>query len=100
MPRRPLLLLALALSVAATAPSLAARRDAAMTALAALPELRRGTVTQISDGATLVLEDGTGVRLAGIEPVLAAPGGNPHWEDAARETLATLVAGRGVSLRG
>jgi micrococcal nuclease len=61
---------------------------------------RRGTVTQILDGATLILDDGTGVRLAGIEPVLAAPGGNPRWDDAARSLLTSLVAGRAVVLRG
>jgi micrococcal nuclease len=87
------------LFVAAT-PALAARLSAETAALFALPELRRGTVARVTDGATLVLEDGTGVRLAGVEPVLAAPGGNPHWEDAARMLLETLAAGHGVSLRG
>jgi len=83
-----------------TAPALAARRDADTAALWALPELRSGSVASVTDGATLVLADGTGVRLAGIEPVLAAPGGATRWEDAARDLLESLVAGHDVGLRG
>ena len=91
------LLLVLALLAA---PALADRRDADTAALWALPELRSGPVASVSDGATLVLADGTGVRLAGVEPVLAAPGGATRWEDAARILLESLVAGHDVSLRG
>jgi endonuclease YncB( thermonuclease family) len=80
--------------------ALADRRDAETADLSVLPELLSGPVASVPDGATLVLADGTGVRLAGIEPVLAAPGGARHWEDAARTLLASLVAGHDVSLRG
>jgi endonuclease YncB( thermonuclease family) len=81
-------------------PAPAARLSAENAALYALPELRRGTVATVTDGATLMLDDGTGVRLGGIEPVLAAPGGNSRWEDAARMLLDSLATGHGVSLRG
>jgi endonuclease YncB( thermonuclease family) len=94
-PAVPLLGLTLLLAMAGSA--VAADPDAT---LAALPEARRGVAAQIEDGATLRLDDGTGLRLAGIEPVLAAPGGNPHWEEAARRLLAALVTGRVVVLRG
>ena len=97
MPRIALLILSLALLL--TTPA-AARRHDADVALDALPEGRRGSVAQIADGATLVLTDGTTVRLAGIEPVLATPGSNPHWEEAARAALASLVEGLDVVLRG
>jgi micrococcal nuclease len=78
----------------------AERRDVAAEDLAALPELRRGAVASVTDGATLVLADGTAVRLAGIEPPLAPPGGTSSWEDAARAQLTELVAGHEISLRG
>jgi micrococcal nuclease len=81
-------------------PALAARRNAATTALLALPEVQSGRVASVTDGATLVLADGTGVRLAGIEPVLAVPGGATRWEDAARSLLESLAVGHEVSLRG
>ena len=97
MPYRAVHLLGLTLLFALAGPATAADPDAA---LAALPEARRGVVAQIQDGATLQLEDGTGIRLAGLEPVLAAPGGNPHWEEAARRLLAALVKDRVVVLRG
>ena len=70
-----------------------------MLALFSLPELGRGMVASVADGATLVLADGTGVRLAGIEPPLAAPGAQSRWEDAARTQLEALVAGHSVTLR-
>jgi endonuclease YncB( thermonuclease family) len=81
-------------------PAAAARRDPSAVALAALPEALRGTVAGVTDSATMALADGTGVRLAGIEPVLATPGGTTHWEDAARSLLTTLALNRGVTLRG
>jgi len=84
MPHPAALIFGLSVLLATTAPAVA-DPDAA---LAALPEARRGVVAQIQDGATLRLDDGTGIRLAGIEPVLAAPGGNPHWEEAAQHLLA------------
>ncbi len=90
--RRPALL-GLAALFATVGPAIGAEPDA-------LAEARRGVVAQIQDGATLQLDDGTGIRLAGIEPVLAAPGGNPHWEEAARRLLASLVKDRVVVLRG
>jgi endonuclease YncB( thermonuclease family) len=81
-------------------PAQAARRDPAMTALLALSEAQRGIVAGVTDSATLSLQDGIGVRLAGIEPVLATPGGTEHWEDAARALLGLLALERTVSLRG
>ncbi len=97
MPHLVALFTGLALLLTAARWAVAAEPDAALTAL---PEARRGVVAEIQDGATLQLEDGTGIRLAGIEPVLAAPGGNPHWEEAARRLLTSLVKGRVVALRG
>jgi endonuclease YncB( thermonuclease family) len=92
--------LLLGVAVLTAPPAPAAPRDVAAAALAALPKTEGGTVTQILDGATLVLESGLNVRLAGIEPVLAAPGGTTRWEDAARMALQSLVAGHRVDLRG
>jgi micrococcal nuclease len=93
-------LLGPALLLAATAPAPAARSGTETGSLFTLPELGHGNVARVIDGASLILSDGTGLRLAGIEPPLAASGGNPHWEDAARNLLDSLVAGHGVTLRG
>jgi micrococcal nuclease len=93
-------LLGTALLLAATAPALAARPGAETGSLFTLPELGHGNVARVTDGASLILSDGTALRLAGVEPPLAAPGGNPQWEDAARTLLDSLVAGHGVTLRG
>jgi endonuclease YncB( thermonuclease family) len=93
-------LLATALLLTASAPAPAARPGVGTGSLFTLPELGHGIVARVADGASLVLNDGTGLRLAGIEPPLAAPGGNPQWEDAARNLLDSLVAGHGVTLRG
>ncbi|MBB5752445.1 thermonuclease family protein [Prosthecomicrobium pneumaticum] len=56
-----------------------------------------GRVAAVPDGATLVLEDGLVVRLAG----LAVPGSaaDPQPAAAAREALADLALGRRVELR-
>ncbi len=63
--------------------------------------IARGTVSRLIDGRTFVLDDGREVRLAAIEVPLplpqesgAAPGGA-----AARDALATLLAGTEVVLR-
>ncbi|MGB8841161.1 MAG: thermonuclease family protein [Aliidongia sp.] len=92
--------LALVLLCALSVQAPAARLSAETLALYALPELRKGNVATVTDGATLVLDDGTGVRLSGIEPILETPGGNSRWEDAARMLLESLVVGHGISLRG
>lgn len=81
-------------------PADAAGRSPEAKLLDALPELAQGPVASVPDGATLVLRDGMAVRLAGIEPVLAAPGRSTRWEDAARAVLALLVEGHSVSIRG
>ena len=94
------ILLCLAPLLLLVASARAEGRDKAAEDLAALPELRRGAVASVTDGATLVLADGTEVRLAGIEPPLAPPGGTSSWEEAARALLAELVDGHEVSLRG
>jgi micrococcal nuclease len=94
------LIFGLVLLFVSASPAWAVRPNAEAAALRALPELHHGTVARVPDGVTLVLDDSTGVRLGGLEPVLAASGGNPHWEDAARTLLETLTAGHGVSLRG
>jgi endonuclease YncB( thermonuclease family) len=84
----------------AAGPAGAAGRSPEAKLLDALPQLARGPVASVPDGATLVLRDGTAVRLAGIEPVLAAPGRSTRWEDAARAVLSLLVEGHEVSIRG
>jgi|SRR5580658_1346014 micrococcal nuclease len=94
------LFLGLAFFCGAAAPVAAAERGAETVVLYGLPELCRGTVASVDDGATLILSDGTGVRLAGIEPILAQPNGSTRWEESARSLLETLVLGRTVSLRG
>jgi micrococcal nuclease len=78
----------------------AAGRGSEAQGLDMLSELAKGPVASVPDGATLVLRDGTAVRLAGIEPVLAAPGRSTRWEDAARAVLSLLVEGHSVSVRG
>ncbi len=65
------------------------------------PELR---VKAVSDGATLLLEDGRSLRLAGIEPaappMAAEPGQNWPLAEAAAKALADLALGQRLTVRG
>ncbi|GGF33652.1 nuclease [Aliidongia dinghuensis] len=67
-----------------------------------LPEIAAGTVASVEDGATLTLDDGRVLRLAGLlapAPPLAL-GPDTAWPaaDAARRALADQVLGQPVSL--
>ena len=65
------------------------------------PELR---VKAVSDGATLLLEDGRSLRLAGIEPaappMAAEPGQSWPLAEAAAKALADLALGQRLTVRG
>ncbi|WP_247890971.1 thermonuclease family protein [Azospirillum aestuarii] len=65
------------------------------------PELR---VAAVTDGATLLLEDGRSLRLAGIEPAAPPMGAEPgdHWPlaEAARQALTELAVGQRLTVRG
>lgn len=65
------------------------------------PELR---VAAVTDGATLLLEDGRSLRLAGIEPAAPPMGAEPGdpWPlaEAARQALAELAVGQRLTVRG
>ncbi|WP_247877262.1 thermonuclease family protein [Azospirillum brasilense] len=87
MPRRILSLTLLALLLMATT--------------AGATELRAAAAT---DGATLLLEDGRSLRLAGIEPAAPPMAAEPgdHWPlaEAARRALAELAVGQRLTVRG
>ncbi|WP_451988810.1 thermonuclease family protein [Azospirillum argentinense] len=87
MPRRILSLTLLALLLMATT--------------AGATELRAAAAT---DGATLLLEDGRSLRLAGIEPAAPPMAAEPgdHWPlaEAARRALAELAVGQSLTVRG
>jgi len=78
----------------------AASRDAA---LESLPEVAGGIVQSVEDGATLTLEDGKVLRLAGLLAPAAplAMSRDAPWPagDAARRELSDLALGQTVSLR-
>lgn len=61
-------------------------------------------VAAVTDDATLLLEDGRGLRLAGIEsaapPMGAEPGQSWPLAEAARQALAELAVGQSLSVRG
>lgn len=65
------------------------------------PELR---VAAVADGATLLLEDGRSLRLAGIEPAAPPMGAEPgeHWPlaEAAAKALAELTLGQRLTIQG
>lgn len=109
---------AAALSCIGHCPAIAQR--AAKTAAAAVPcggeEIGRGSVSRVVDGRSFVLDDGREVRLAGIEAPSpsgqdtgakdtgaqdtgAKDTGAPGDGAAARDALATLLAGAPVVLR-
>lgn len=95
LPRRILGLCA-RLAVVAAMPHGAAAADAC-----AGTSVEQGAVVAVVDGATLVLEGGRIVRLAGIlapEPPLGRDSGDWPLATAARETLGTLVLGRSVTI--
>ncbi|KAA0683003.1 thermonuclease family protein [Roseomonas genomospecies 6] len=65
------------------------------------PDLR---VSAVTDGATLLLEDGRSLRLAGIEPAAPPMGAEPGqgWPlaEAAAKALADLALGQRLTVRG
>ncbi|HLY54863.1 MAG TPA: thermonuclease family protein [Stellaceae bacterium] len=75
----------------------------AETPASALPETGRARVQTVQDGATLTLDDGRTVRLAGILAPLPPLGRPPDdWPlvRQAREALATAAEGKAAVLRG
>jgi endonuclease YncB( thermonuclease family) len=66
-------------------------------------EVARGSVSRVLDGRTLLLDDGREVRLAAIEvpalPPQEEPNAGPTGGTAAKDALATLLAGSEIVLR-
>jgi endonuclease YncB( thermonuclease family) len=69
----------------------------------ALPEIAAGPVRSVEDGATVTLEDGRVLRLAGLlaptAPLALDPDASWPIADSARQALEDLVRGQNLSLR-